>query len=82
MYIACLSVGHLLHDRRHLHNPEDARHAGHESIGGIGRSRYNGGIGAKQHYAQVLNYLKATGIKLGLLMNFGPQGLQYKRLIN
>ena len=34
------------------------------------------------HFAQVLNYLKATGMQLGLLVNFGPQGLQYKRLIN
>lgn len=34
------------------------------------------------YFAQVLNYLKATGMQLGLLINFGPQGLQYKRLIN
>ena len=31
--------------------------------------------------AQVLNYLKATGIKIGLLINFGQSSLKYKRLI-
>lgn len=31
--------------------------------------------------AQVLNYLKATGIKVGLLINFGQSMLAYKRLI-
>jgi len=35
----------------------------------------------KPHFAQVLNYLKATNIKVGLLLNFGPQGLQHKRFI-
>ena len=25
------------------------------------------------HESQLLNYLKATGIKLGLLLNFGPR---------
>jgi len=35
-----------------------------------------------KHRAQVLNYLKATGIKLGLLVNFGQQGkLQYERIV-
>jgi len=33
------------------------------------------------HEAQVLNYLKASGYKLGLLLNFGSKSLQYKRLV-
>ena len=31
--------------------------------------------------AQVLNYLKATGYKLGILINFGEQSLKYKRIV-
>ncbi|MDO9613777.1 MAG: GxxExxY protein [Bacteroidota bacterium] len=34
-----------------------------------------------EHTAQVLNYLKATGKKIGLLVNFGTSKLQYKRVI-
>ncbi len=34
-----------------------------------------------QHEAQVLNYLKATGIKIGLLVNFGEASLKSKRLV-
>lgn len=35
-----------------------------------------------EHRAQLLNYLKATGIKLGLPVNFGyHSGLQWERLI-
>ena len=30
--------------------------------------------------AQVINYLKATGLQVGLLINFGQQELQIKRL--
>ena len=33
------------------------------------------------HEAQVFNYLKATGYKLGLLVNFGDTSLEYKRII-
>ncbi len=33
------------------------------------------------HKAQVLNYLKATGLKLGLLINFGKERVEYKRLV-
>ena len=31
--------------------------------------------------AQLLNYLKATGLKRGLLINFGAASLQHKRLV-
>ena len=34
-----------------------------------------------EHEAQVINYLKATGYQLGLLVNFGAPSLQYKRLV-
>ena len=33
-----------------------------------------------QHEAQLINYLKATGIKVGLLVNFGDK-LEFKRRI-
>jgi len=38
-------------------------------------------LGANEE-AQLLNYLKATGLRLGLLINFGSKGkLEWKRLI-
>ena len=33
------------------------------------------------HEAQVINYLKATGLDVGLLLNFGAGPLQFKRII-
>ncbi len=33
------------------------------------------------HKAQVINYLKATGKKLGILINFGAESLEYERLV-
>ena len=33
------------------------------------------------HEAQVINYLKATRLKLGLLINFGNESVEYKRLV-
>lgn len=31
--------------------------------------------------AQILNYMKATGLEVGLLINFGEQSLKHKRFI-
>ena len=33
------------------------------------------------HYAQVFNYLKASDLSLGLLVNFGKKSLESKRII-
>lgn len=33
-----------------------------------------------EYYSQVYNYLKASGLKLGLLINFGLPSLQYIRI--
>lgn len=35
----------------------------------------------EEHSAQIFNYLKATGLQLGVLVNFGEPSLNYKRII-
>lgn len=35
----------------------------------------------KSHEAQVINYLKATGKHVGLVLNFGAESLQQSRLV-
>ena len=34
-----------------------------------------------EHESQLLNYLKSTGLKVGLLINFGKESLEYKRMV-
>ena len=34
-----------------------------------------------EHESQILNYLKATGYKIGILVNFGEKSLTYKRIV-
>jgi len=39
-------------------------------------SQLNGG-----HESQLINYLKATKLRVGILINFGAKSLEYKRMI-
>lgn len=34
-----------------------------------------------RHVAQTMNYLAATGLRLGILINFGADSLQHKRIV-
>ncbi len=36
---------------------------------------------ADAHRAQTLNYLKATGLRLAILLNFGKEKLKYERFV-
>ena len=36
---------------------------------------------SKIHEVQLVNYLQATGVDVGLLINFGPRTLEYKRKV-
>lgn len=37
---------------------------------------------SKQHIDQVLEYLKINNLKLAILINFGGEGVMFKRIIN
>lgn len=39
-----------------------------------------GGL-TNDHVAQLLNYLKATGLRVGLLVNFGTQSLEHHKYV-
>ena len=34
-----------------------------------------------EHESQLLNYLKTTKLRVGLLINFGSKNLEYKRMV-
>ena len=36
---------------------------------------------SSEHESQLLNYLKATELRVGILINFGSDSLQYKRMV-
>jgi GxxExxY protein len=36
---------------------------------------------APAHLSQIINYLKASGLQRGLLIKFGMESLEYKRVI-
>ena len=35
---------------------------------------------AEEHYAQIYNYLRASGLDLGLLINFGSASIEFERV--
>jgi GxxExxY protein len=37
---------------------------------------------SKRNIDQILEYLKVTGLKLGILANFGSKDLKFKRIVN
>ena len=37
---------------------------------------------SKENFAQIINYLKATEIEIGLLINFGTPKIEYRRFTN
>ena len=37
---------------------------------------------SKSHIDQVLRYLKTSNLKLAILINFGKEGVTYKRIVN
>ena len=69
-------AGSILHRSHQIDQPVGARSPDRFPI------RPVDGHAVDEHRAQVLNYLSATGCKLGLLVNFGhyPR-MEYERLL-
>ena len=36
---------------------------------------------AEEHYTQTINYLKVSGCKVGLILNFGEDTMKIKRIV-
>ena len=39
------------------------------------------GAATSREESQVINYLKASGLEVGVLLNFGVQSLEWKRIV-
>ncbi len=37
---------------------------------------------SKEHFAQIINYLKATKVEVGMIVNFGTAKIEYRRFDN
>ena len=55
----------------------------HRELGpGFLESIYEEALKMDAHYAQLRSYLKASGFKVGLLLNFAKATLEIKRIVN
>lgn len=42
----------------------------------------SGSFFSKKHLEQILEYLKVSGLKLGIIVNFGREGVRFHRVLN
>jgi len=59
-----------------------AKRSGHAAVLGQNVGRVSPLCSENWIFMQTLSYLKASGYKVGLLINFGAAKLQIKRLVN